>query len=146
MNRKFHLFRLFISILSIFIVVFFLSVSQTHAITRRKLSGASNKVFTTGVGISARLRPDRRAVILTVSHLQLTTSVSYLLTYDANGKSEGAAGAIKESGYLATRELLFGTCSKGVCTYHVGITNARLEVTANLKSGRTLTKRFRIRV
>lgn len=99
------------------------------------------------VAVSPRLRRDKHALNIYFSNLQKATGASYTLTYQTQGRQEGAGGSIRqEEGNSTTRELLFGTCSKNVCTYHQGIKNMKLEVTGQLKSGRNFTKRFRIRV
>lgn len=99
------------------------------------------------IAVSARLRRDRHALNIYFSNVQKATGVSYTLTYQTQGRQEGAGGSIRENeGNTASRELLFGTCSKNVCTYHAGITNMKLEVTGQLKNGKTFTKRFKIKV
>ena len=99
-----------------------------------------------GASSSVRFRADRKAIILTLSNMGGVSSVSYQLTYLANGVSQGVMGKIDPSiESTATRELLFGTCSHGVCTYHANITNARLKVSSLLTSGVTVVKPYRIR-
>ncbi len=136
------------------LVLFLTVVQPAQAIARRRVGSVTapssgSKPATTGggVGIFAKLRPDRRAIIMTITNLNQAQNVSYLFTYTTSGKGEGSQGTIKSNeGAGTARELLFGTCSTGVCTYHAGITNAVLEVRAKLNSGKTLIKRFRIRV
>lgn len=99
------------------------------------------------VGVFPKLRADRQALLVTFTNLQLANSVSYTLMYQANGNEEGAGGSVDSSaGSTATRELLFGTCSAGVCRYHSGMSNMRLEVTVEYKNGKKATRRFRIKV
>lgn len=99
------------------------------------------------ISISPRLRADRSALLVSFGNLQNASSVSYILTYSQNGQQEGAGGSTDPSqGNTASRELLFGTCSSGVCRLHSGISNMRFEVTTQLKSGKSVIKRFRIRV
>lgn len=99
-----------------------------------------------GASSSVKFRGDRRAIILTLSNMGSCSSVSYQLTYIANGISQGVMGKINPSlESTATRELLFGTCSHGVCTYHTNITNMRLKVSSHLASGVTVIKPYRIR-
>ncbi len=43
-------------------------------------------------------------------------------------------------------ELLFGTCSAGVCRLHSGIKNARLEVSYTSVNGKKYLKKFKIKV
>lgn len=103
--------------------------------------------YTSGVGVSAYLRGDRLALVVNFNNLNKANSVSYTLSYQTNGKDEGIGGVIDSSGgSSASRELLFGTCSSGVCRYHTNIANMKLEVTSELTSGRKTLKRFRIRV
>lgn len=100
-----------------------------------------------GIGVSVRLRGDKKALLVSFSNLQNATAVSYILTYQTRGQQEGAGGSVRPSeGNTATRELLFGTCSKNVCTYHPSIANMKFEVTTELKSGKKSIKRYKIRV
>lgn len=108
---------------------------------------ASLRVNPSGVGVSAKLRADRKAIILSLSNLTKARSVTYTLIYKTIGKDEGVSGSIdSSSGKNARRELLFGTCSAGVCKYHTNISSMSLEVVTELLSGKKTLKRFRIRV
>lgn len=99
------------------------------------------------VAVSARLRPDRRALNVYFANLNQAASVTYTLSYQANGNQEGIGGSIDTKGvYSTSRELVFGTASSGVYRYHSNITGARLEVISVLKSGKKAVKRFKIRV
>ena len=100
-----------------------------------------------GIGVSPKLRSDRRALIVYFSNLQNATAISYLLTYTTNGQEEGARGDLNLKGLsTTTSELLFGTCSKNVCRYHTNIKDARLEVTYASKAGKKYLKRYKIKV
>lgn len=101
-----------------------------------------------GVGASVKFRGDRKAIIATFSNLEIASSVSYLLSYTAGkGTKEGAGGTISDlSAGTATRELLFATCSAGVCRYHTGIKNAKFTVTTTLKNSKKVSKTFRLKV
>jgi len=116
--------------------------------TRGTTSGPSVNYGTSGrVETSVKFRGDRRAIIINFAGLNNATSISYSLTYNTNGIPQGAIGTItKFSGSSDSRELLFGTCSKGVCRYHTGITDARLVITSKLKSGFTTRKSYRLKV
>lgn len=110
-------------------------------------SKAVPSVQTKGVGVSVKLRSDRRAVVATFTNLGVAKSVSYQLTYRTGRVNEGAGGSLSSlSQDPAVRELLFGTCSKGVCRYHTGITNAKFTVTTTLKNGAKIVKPFRLKV
>lgn len=101
-----------------------------------------------GVSASVKFRGDRKAIIATFSNLEIASSVSYLLSYTAGkGTKEGAGGTIGDlSAGSVTRELLFATCSAGVCRYHTGIKNAKFTVTTTLKNGKKVVKNFKLKV
>lgn len=108
----------------------------------------SGYVSTSGrVTTSVRFRSDRRAIVINFAGLSNANSVNYSLTYDSNGLAQGAVGTMMNiAGSSDSRELLFGTCSHGVCRYHTGITNARLVITSKLKSGITTRKSYKLKV
>jgi hypothetical protein len=100
-----------------------------------------------GVAVSPRLRGDRRALIIYFGNLQNATLVTYRLSYKTGGRSEGAGGSVNPSeGNRARREILFGTCSAGVCNYHTDISEMKLEIISNLTSGKKSIKRYLVRV
>ncbi len=134
-------------IIAIAVSLFLFSQHPVYARLLPRFRGGSSRGGSNGIGTSARLRPDRQALIVSFSSLSKAKSVNYVLSYQTNGKEEGVAGEINSSaGESTSRELLFGTCSTGVCTYHTNITNMKLEITSSLVSGKTTIKRFRIRV
>ncbi|MBI5620772.1 hypothetical protein HY949_03270 [Candidatus Gottesmanbacteria bacterium] len=94
---------------------------------------------------SAKLSAATRSVTVSFMNLDKVNKVSYLLNYTGSGQSQGVGGAITPSGTTESRDLYFGTCSKGVCTPHYSIKNASLTITATLKSGGTRTKRYILR-
>ncbi len=110
------------------------------------------RVRSTGgaVGItysSAKLSRPTHSVIVTFLHLDRVTKVTYTLSYTANGVEQGAMGSISPTGEISdSRDLYFGTCSRGVCTPHYNISAATLLIQSTLKSGGTNTKRYRIRI
>lgn len=130
-------------------MLFFPSYAKAKMLPQAKTGKVTSVKQSVGTGIvvSARLRGDRKALLVYFANLQNATNVSYTLIYKTAGREEGAGGSIRTSeGNTASRELLFGTCSKNVCTYHSNVTNMKLEVTAQLKSGKTSIKRFGIRM
>lgn len=96
---------------------------------------------------SVKLRSDRRALNVTFNNVNTANSVTYELTYFSGDLEKGVFGSIlpKEGNYT-TRSLLFGTCSKNVCTYHPNISDMQFKIVAKLKNGKTLTKRYRVKV
>lgn len=113
----------------------------------QQTSKSTGRVFSSSLVVSARLRPDRRALLVYFSNLNKVTALNYTLMYQTNGKDEGVSGTMDmSSGNVASRELLFGTCSTAVCRYHENLTNMKLEVTSTLPSGKQTIKRFRVRI
>ena len=104
------------------------------------------RVVSSGLVVSPKLRSDRRAIVLTLSNLQKVKNVTYTLMYQTDGVDQGVGGTLdSSSGSSVTRELLFGTCSD-VCRYHSDITNMKLEIVSELPNGRQTLKRYRIKV
>ncbi|MBI2036551.1 hypothetical protein HYT17_02900 [Candidatus Microgenomates bacterium] len=135
-------------IIIILLIFFYPKNAQAKLLpqAKGKTVGTSVKSSSLSFSTSPRLRADRKALIVYFSNLQNTTSVSYTLTYQTNGQQEGAGGTISSSGSSASRELLFGTCSKNVCRYHTNITNAKLEVRYSSTNGKTYLRRYRIKI
>ena len=108
---------------------------------------AGQRIVSSGLVVYPKLRPDRLALIFTLSNLQKINNVSYPLMYQTNGKDEGVSGTIdSSSGLSVTRELLFGTCSAGVCRYHPNITGMKLEIVSELSNGKQTLRRYKIRI
>src|SRR5258708_1400797 len=101
---------------------------------------------TRGVPISVRFRGDRLAIIATFSNINSFTSVSYTLSYLSRGIPQGVVGTIYNTDPNQTKEILFGTCSNGICRYDTGITNARFTVTTTLNSGLKVRRSFVLKV
>jgi hypothetical protein len=115
--------------------------------TKRGGSTGSSYLLSNRVNYSVRFNPNRTGLIISLSGLTNATSVTYSLNYDANSIPQGAMGTITSPEVSTdTREVLFGTCSGGVCRYHTNITNAKLIITSKLKSGYTTRKTYRIRI
>jgi len=136
--------------LIIFLLIFaFFSFPETtlalKARTKRGGSGGGSYLLSNRVGYSVRFNSTRTGLIISFSGLTNANSVNYSLSYETNGISQGAMGTITNPEVsVDTRELLFGTCSGGVCRYHQNITNAKLVITSKLKSGYTTRKTYRI--
>lgn len=110
-------------------------------------TGSRQTVSYSGLIISPKIRSDRKALIFTISNLQKVKSATYTLTYQADGEDQGVPGTLdSSSGSSVTRELLFGTCSAGVCRYHQNISNMKLEIVSDLLNGKQTLKRYRIKV
>jgi hypothetical protein len=101
-----------------------------------------------GISFStARLSRVTRSVIVTVLNLDKAQKITYELRYTANGIPQGAIGTILPGGKTTdTRDLYFGTCSRGVCTPHTNITGASLVVRTTTTGGGVNTKRYRMKI
>lgn len=136
----------------IFIFLFSIFVPKVEALKVLPQSKSTNKAVvkqstTSSITVTPKLRRDRQALNVYFSNLQNAQSVSYMLIYRTNGQEEGAGGSVNPAlGNTANRELLFGTCSKNVCRYHPNLSNMTFEVKAQLKSGKNLIKRYKIKI
>ncbi|MBL7150770.1 hypothetical protein ISS86_02480 [Candidatus Microgenomates bacterium] len=143
-----------IFLISFLISLFFLLPSNVRAAKSRPPRGGNPQVKTTtrtysrsrGIKASIRFRPDRHGLLINFSGFDNITSVTYALTYTADGIPQGARGTITAETAGEQRELLFGTCSGGVCRYHANITNARLVIDSELSSGIIIRKPYRVKV
>ena len=139
-------------VLIVFLIFLFSFAQEAYALkvlpqARSSKKTASIKTSTSGIIVTPKIRGDRHALLIYFSNLQNAESVSYMLIYKTNGQDEGAGGSVNPSlASSASRELLFGTCSKNVCRYHTNLSNMSLEITAQLKSGKKLIKHFKIRI
>lgn len=95
---------------------------------------------------SVKLSRGTRSVVVSFINLSNVKKSSYTLSYSANGIDQGVVGTIVPSGSTETRDLYFGTCSKGVCTPHADISRATLVITTTLKSGGVTSKRYTIKI
>ena len=138
--------------LALFLVSTFTSTAEAKVLPQAAKSAPKAAVKTApsttgGIGVSPRLRKDRRALNVYFSNLQNAKVVSYLLTYKTSSQQEGAGGSLNlTGGSTQNAELLLGTCSKNVCRYHTGIKDARLEVSYTSVSGKKYLKKYKIKV
>ncbi len=95
--------------------------------------------------VSAKLRSDRKALMVSFLNLGSVRSIDYTLTYDSTSGAQGVNGSVEISGSSIERELVFGTASKGVYTYHTNIKNMKFVVTIVLKTGKTVVKKYTVK-
>lgn len=121
-----------------------------EALAKRLLPRATSStgtVSTTGVGVKVKFRSDRKGIIATFTGVNSAKTIDYVLSYDAGGVTQAATGSIDTSGPNGVeREIIFGSCSKGVCRYDNNITNAKFVVTIVYPSGRKVIKTFTLKV
>lgn len=139
-------------LLSVLALILFIVVPAAEAKVLPQAGKSSGKsvVRSSGstIGVYPRLRADRKAVVVTFTNLGNAKSVSYSLIYThGSGQQEGAGGGLNLAGQNSDKaELLFGTCSAGVCRYHSNIRDARLEVSYTSITGKKYLKKFKIRI
>ena len=140
-------------VLSIFALVFVLSVLSTSLVSAKKLLPFLRKATgvatstSSGVTSSVKFRGDRLGIIVTLGSLQAAYRVDYFLSYQTKGTTQGASGSITDTSIgSATRDIIFGSCSKGACRYDSGISNAKFVITIYLNSGRKIVRSFRLKV
>lgn len=133
-------------IIPLYLIILFLSSPLPIQAAKKRIW----KTASVAAGVSyssARLSRATNSVVATFRNLSSVRRVDYVLSYSANGIAQGVVGAFVPTGQAAdSRDLYFGTCSKGVCTAHYNIRNATLTITTTLTSGATNTKRYRIRI
>lgn len=135
---------LFVAILSTILLTSPKTVEAAKKFVPKKI--AVKKVVSASIPAVVRYRGDRQGILLSLINFNGLESVSYSFTYETNGNPQGAGGTITAANNpTAQRELLFGTCSSGVCRYHYNLSNARLILTAKYTNGRTVNKSYRIK-
>lgn len=138
--------RKFFLILLVFLILGATKI-EARLLPRFRKAAAGSTPVNSGLIVSVRLRPDREALELSFGNLNKVKNVVYTLSYNANGIDQGVNGMLSAvDGNGNSRELLFGTCSSGVCTYHQNITGMKLEIVTELPSGKKTLRRYLIRV
>ncbi len=128
-------------ILSSLLTVGFLSLAAfSPAYALKKRIRAARAVYS-----SAKLSRGTHSVVATFYAIPGVSKFNYVLSYSANGIPQGVVGSFVTSGTNDSRDLYFGTCSKGVCTPHYGISGATLTITATTTGGATYIKRYVIK-
>ena len=123
------------------LLVGFLSASVLQPVYElKKRVRAAAAVYST-----AKLSRSSHSVVVMFYPIRGVVKFDYVLNYSANGIPQGVVGSFTPSGSAGSRSLYFGTCSKGVCTPHYGITEASLTVTATTGGGATYIKRYVIK-
>ncbi|HCM37358.1 MAG: hypothetical protein UV61_C0016G0008 [Candidatus Gottesmanbacteria bacterium GW2011_GWB1_43_11] len=133
------------------IIVIFWAILAALRLSSPLAEAAKKRVRVTPIkGVaysSAKLSRPTNSIVLSLLNLGKVSKISYTLSYTANGIDQGVVGSLIPTDQTTdSRDLYFGTCSKGVCTPHHNITNATLTVSVTLKSGGVYTKRYIIRI
>ncbi|MEA3355245.1 MAG: hypothetical protein U9Q63_02040 [Patescibacteria group bacterium] len=91
-----------------------------------------------------KLRTDKNSLILAMGNLKFADQIDYTLTYSSQDIKQGISGSLNLEKTSQQKELLFGTCSGTNCTYHQDIKDMIFEIITQLKSGKTLIRRYQI--
>lgn len=127
-------------IIALALIILVFSIFSKPAYALKKRIRAARAVYS-----SAKLSRGTHSVVATFYALPGVVKFDYVLSYSANGIPQGVVGSFPVSGGNDSRDLYFGTCSKGVCTPHYGITGASLTVTTTLKGGASYIKRYSLK-
>lgn len=127
--------KLIVGIVAVVLVVvllggyfFFLKGSNQGGVANQTQEEQTAKQISADeVGLILDLKPDGKAIILTLTKLEGIKSFEYELSYDAEETSEGetamvpkgvVGGPVEIDGKSSIeREVLLGTCSANVCRY-----------------------------
>lgn len=93
-------------------------------------------------------RADNRAITIVINGLKEKgyTQFEYELTYDAQSTEDpsqtisqgsGSTEPIKVTDESFKREILFGTCSKNICKYDIGVKNIKFVIRLTDSEGKT---------
>ncbi len=137
----------------ILLIIFLLFIVQTKPAFAKKVLPflRSTKPVvasqSSSVTSSVKFRGDRLGIIVTLNNLQAASKVDYFLSYQTKGTMQGASGSITDTSVgSATRDIIFGSCSKGACRYDTGITNAKFVITIYLANGKRIVRSYRLKV
>ena len=129
------------------IIIFLFFPSPAYA--RKKLPMRAARAVVSSATLpqtGLKLRGDHLALLLTLTNMDKAQSLSYLLTYQAAGVGQGAEGSHDPALGNTQKELVFGTCSANVCTYHQSLSDMLFQATIGLKDGRTLVRKYQIKI
>jgi len=140
--------KIFSIISAIFLILVLLGLEQNPVLAKKRIGSGTRAVGVSGgITISPKLRKDRKALEISFSNINNAFSFSYELTYLADGIEQGVYGTVtpKPGETFTSRELLFGTCSHGVCRYHQNLQNMRFTVTTSLRNGKKTIHKYRVK-
>ncbi len=133
----------------IFILLAIFAISATPVLAKRTIPlrktttiAKSSTTVSSQSFTKVRFRGDRKAILVQFNNLSSVSSMSYVMSYGTRGTIQAVTGNLTLTGETQDRELLFGTCSHGVCRYDTGITDSKLVVTTALKTGRKNIKTY----
>lgn len=133
----------------IFIISLFIDINNVQAAKKfvpKQRATSRKTVSRSSIPAVVAYRGDKQGILFSFANFTLLESVTYSFTYTTNGIQQGAGGTITAANNpTSNRELLFGTCSSGVCTYHRNLSNAKLVLTGKLTNGKRVSKVYRIK-
>lgn len=131
--------------LFLLLLLFLVIPSSSYAAKAKKQAKAKSVASSQmQIGVNPQLVQSKRTLRIVFTKIKNVKTITYEVTYNANGVSQGVMGTITPKKPSETRNVLLGTCSGKVCVYHTGITNLQLKVTATYKSGAVSSKTYPI--
>lgn len=131
----------------VLLFVFALLLLFSEPVFARKKLPARKGAVVSASGLpqtALKLRGDKQGLLLVLTNLSQAKAVKYLLTYQAAGVGQGVEGSHDPALGNTQKELVFGTCSGNVCTYHQNISDMLFEATIGLNNGKTLIRKYQI--
>ena len=133
---------------AILIITLIFFIKPTPIFAKKKLvrykSKTTSKPNSETAWIKPKIRSDQKALMLIIGGMKYANSFHYNLTYTSEEIIRGVEGEYQPSRGNTQKELIFGTCSSGVCQYHSNPQNIILEIISLQKSGKTLTQKYSI--
>lgn len=137
----------------LFFFVFFLRSQKQEAPSEIKKEKASSIISIDRLPESERpivsltARPGGKELTLEIENIKKIENVEYELVYLTEGVQRGVIGSVrlKEGEDSVTRDLLLGTCSRGVCRYDKNVTGGTLTVTFRGQKTYKFIKDFKLK-
>lgn len=113
-------------------IIFFVSTRKTTdqapPISQRRVEPINKLDVKDRPFVTLTPRADGREVTLSIDNVASATSAEYELEYQAESLIQGVFGTIDltEGDLPISKDLLFGSCSKGKCRYDEGVTGGSL--------------------
>lgn len=146
LNKPVRLALTLIPILFTSLFAYIKNVQAAKIFVQKKTTVYRKTAAKSSIPSAVSYRSDKQGILFSFTNFTGLESVTYSFTYSSNGIQQGAGGTITSvNNPTSSRELLFGTCSSGVCTYHRNLSNAKLVLTAKLTNGKRVSKIYRIK-
>jgi len=131
--------RQLILLLLFFLTVSLLNIDPSISYYATSYSVVSSTFTTSNLfpTLTLNLSTDKKTVSFTVKNISQYVKLSYKLTYDTQSMPQGLEGQVTLHGENEfNRDITLGICSSGgICVYHSGVNNIKLEVKLDYPDG-----------